>query len=178
MSHLVDVLELEGLLGEDEVRLLYERAKESKYPIVEIGSYRGKSTCALALGSREGKNVPVYAIDPHEPEPYGAQDRAVMLKNIVEMGFADLVRVIDLPSRFTPGFDEDWKLRIGLLWIDGDHEDAVYDWLAWSGRVVRGGWALLHDRHHLQVQKALTLDRYYRRHEDVGGIAQLQRKAR
>ena len=33
--------------------------------IVEIGSYRGATTCALALGSNAGNGVEVFSIDPH-----------------------------------------------------------------------------------------------------------------
>lgn len=33
--------------------------------IVEIGSWKGKSTIWIANGSKDGRNIKVYAIDPH-----------------------------------------------------------------------------------------------------------------
>ena len=51
-----------------ESKALYELALKvpEGQAIIEIGSWCGRSTCALALGSKHGNNVPVYSIDPHE----------------------------------------------------------------------------------------------------------------
>ena len=58
-------LDTEGFLSPDECRLLQRLAGTvTAGAIVEIGSYRGRSTVTLACGA--DKNVPVYAIEPHE----------------------------------------------------------------------------------------------------------------
>lgn len=178
MTTLADVYALDGMLGEEEVELLYQRAKASQHPIVEIGSYRGKSTCALALGSRDGQGVPVYAIDPHQPTadgyPYGAQDRAMMLKNIVACEVADLVRVWDMPSTHTP---QCLVPDVGLLWVDGDHHNVQNDVSYWIANVIGGGWVLLHDRHLSLIEATATWLRQrfdIQRLENVGGIIQLR----
>ena len=38
--------------------------------VVEIGSARGYSTYALALACQQNGRGKVYAIDPHEPNPW------------------------------------------------------------------------------------------------------------
>jgi predicted O-methyltransferase YrrM len=59
--------EIDGWLSDNEGELLFNLAKNCKGEgkIVEIGSWKGKSTVWLASGSKSGKNVKVYAIDPH-----------------------------------------------------------------------------------------------------------------
>src|SRR5204862_2126445 len=54
-----------GWLTPKEGRLLYELARgcTGRGVIVEIGSWKGKSTIWLASGSRRGPGVFVYAID-------------------------------------------------------------------------------------------------------------------
>ena len=59
------VLRTDGWLTADEAQGLAALAAntDSSDVIVEIGSYRGRSTIALALGSR---GASVFAVDPHE----------------------------------------------------------------------------------------------------------------
>ena len=58
---------VEGWLTKDEGRLLHKAAKKcsAKGAIVEIGSWKGKSTIWIAKGSKAGKHARVYAVDPH-----------------------------------------------------------------------------------------------------------------
>ncbi len=62
------VMAVEGQIQREEARCLYNLARHAsaKGVIVEIGSYRGLSTVALAKGSLKGSGIPVYAIDPHQ----------------------------------------------------------------------------------------------------------------
>jgi hypothetical protein len=58
---------VEDSLGLNEAQLLSELASQvSEGYIAEVGSYRGRSTVALTLGSQHSSTVPVYAIEPHE----------------------------------------------------------------------------------------------------------------
>ena len=61
------ITSVEGWLAPEEVEFLYRQAKklENKGVIVEIGSYKGKSTICLAGGSEAGKSIKVYAVDPY-----------------------------------------------------------------------------------------------------------------
>ena len=65
IKKLVDTLD--GWLFEGEGELLYNLAKKSKGNgvIVEIGSWKGKSTIWIGNGSKRGKKIKIYAIDPH-----------------------------------------------------------------------------------------------------------------
>jgi hypothetical protein len=117
---------LEGMIGDLEAKLLTRLASEvDEGCIVEIGSWRGMSTIALANGA----HVPVYAIEPHEHfvgplgGVFGPDDRRAFFENLLEAGVVERVRLVNLSSEVvTPG----WQLPVGLLWVDGDHRyDAV-----------------------------------------------------
>lgn len=144
-------MSVEGAIDRDEAELLYQlAAKVSVGCIVEIGSYRGRSTVALALGSQKGHDSPVYAIDPHEQYVgvlggnFGPEDRLAFYKNMLKTGCVKNVRLINL------GSDEvalAWRRPIGLLWIDGDHsyQAVKRDFENLSRHVVAGGYIAFHD---------------------------------
>jgi hypothetical protein len=54
---------VEGMLQSYETERLYELAGKSKKNILELGSFRGKSTVALLLGAQESGNK-VFTVDP------------------------------------------------------------------------------------------------------------------
>src|SRR6185312_12113676 len=61
------IADIPGWLTDEEGEALYELARgcSGSGVIVEIGSWKGKSTVCLGLGSQAGKSVPIYAVDPH-----------------------------------------------------------------------------------------------------------------
>jgi predicted O-methyltransferase YrrM len=135
------IADVPGWLTDEEGEALYElaRACTGKGVIVEIGSWKGKSTVCLALGSREGASVPVYAVDPHADYRFGD-----FRNNIERAGIAELVRPVASLSQPAAGkFDE----PIELLFVDGAHEyDLVLeDFEKWVPKVVEGGWVAFHD---------------------------------
>lgn len=99
--------------------------------IVEIGSFRGKSTAYLAAGAREGGGAHVYAVDPWDlpGNPYGKHGFSA---GEVRTVFEQQLRSVRLWSRVTPiqAFSTDaaadWAgPPVGLLFIDGDHTEAA-----------------------------------------------------
>jgi predicted O-methyltransferase YrrM len=60
------LLGVPGWLTDEEAAALYELAKActGRGVIVEIGSFKGRSTICLGLGSQAGHAVPVYAVAP------------------------------------------------------------------------------------------------------------------
>jgi len=130
-----------GWLGDEEALALYEAARTctGRGAIVEIGSWRGRSTICLALGSKDGPGVPVVAIDRHTDKTF-----VDFQENIRRAGIADLVRPIRATSdeAFTE-FDE----PIELIFIDASHkyDDVRRDFDQWVPLVVEGGTVAMHD---------------------------------
>ncbi len=142
---------VEGWLYDEEVELLYRLASGVREGvIVEIGSYRGKSTVALALGSRDGSHAPVFAVDPHEDFTgvsgfqFGPRDRDEFSQSILRCGVSELVRPVSLTSAAAA---EGWDLPVGLLWIDGDHryESVKLDLDLWRPYLAPRAFVALHD---------------------------------
>jgi predicted O-methyltransferase YrrM len=135
------IADVPGWLTDEEGEALYELARACRGDgvIVEIGSWKGKSTVCLGLGSQDGARVPVYAVDPHADYRFGD-----FKTNVERAGIADLVRPIaSLSQTAADGFDE----SIELLFVDGSHEyDLVLeDFEKWVPKVVDGGWVAFHD---------------------------------
>jgi predicted O-methyltransferase YrrM len=135
------IADIPGWLTDEEGEALYELARACRGDgvIVEIGSWKGKSTVCLALGSQAGNSVPVYAIDPHADYRFGD-----FKTNIERAGIAELVRPIAaLSQAAADGFEE----PIELLFVDGAHEyDLVLeDFEQWVPKVVDGGSVAFHD---------------------------------
>jgi predicted O-methyltransferase YrrM len=135
------IAHVDGWLTVDEARTLYDaaRACTGRGAIVEIGSWKGKSTIVLARGSRAGSRVPVYAVDPHADYRF-EEFRA----NVERAGIADLVRPIrSLSQPAADTFDE----PIELLFVDGSHDERLVreDAEKWLPKVVDGGFVAFHD---------------------------------
>ena len=116
---------LDGATSEEELFHLFALAQCVRDGcIVEVGSWHGRSTAALAIGSKIAYKVPVYAIEPHEEfrgiygGQFGGADRAKFAKNMLDLDLLDIVRLVNLPSVYVT---HAWPSPIGLLWIDGDH---------------------------------------------------------
>ncbi len=149
------VAEVEGWMSPDQAQRLYHAAAASRpgEQIVEIGSFRGRSTIVLAGGSPDG--VAVVAIDPHagndrgpqEFEGYEAEaseDHEVFNANLAAAGVADKVRHV---RRFSDAAHADVEGAIDVLYIDGAHRfaPARKDIREWGARVRPGGTMLIHD---------------------------------
>ena len=145
------VFGIEGQISKQECELLFELASQvTSGCIVEIGSFRGRSTVALGLGSLSKGGVPVYAIDPHESftgvlgHRFGPQDRTAFFQNILRAGVSEVVRLVNLPSAAAA---RTWDQPISLLWIDGDHryEAVRQDVHGWEPFLVIGGMVAFDD---------------------------------
>ena len=152
---LAAVTGVEGWLSDDQARRLWEAARLVHSPgrIVEIGSFRGRSTIILRLAAKEG--VEVVAIDPHgggdrgpqEISPDGVRgeaDNRAFRANLAAAGVADDVTHVRRMSHEAHPEVED---PIDLLYVDGAHryEPARADIERWGARVRPGGAMLVHD---------------------------------
>ena len=116
-------------MSDDQGRRLYAAAAgcPAGGRIVEIGSFRGRSTIVLASAAADG--VEVVAIDPHAGNDRGPQeiagyvdeaasDRAVFEANLARAGVAGRVRHV---ARFSDDAHGDVDDPIDVLYIDGAH---------------------------------------------------------
>ena len=159
MKHLRELIaDIPGWLTDEEGEALYDLAKgcTGKGVIVEIGSWKGKSTTCLGLGSRAGKSVPIFAVDPHADYRFGE-----FKENIERAGVADLVTPIASKSQAAvSGFDR----PIELLFVDGSHEyeDVKADFDQWVPKLVDGGTIAVHDTTLWEGPKRVVEDNIYR----------------
>ena len=138
---------VDGWLNEAQGAALFDAAAgcSGRGAIVEIGSWKGRSTIWLGHGARLA-GQPVFAVDPHEQsrEDPSAQTLEEFTGNIRRAGVADVVRPLVMTSRAAAAaFDG----GVEVLFIDGDHSDtgAELDAAAWFPRLIEGATVLLHD---------------------------------
>jgi predicted O-methyltransferase YrrM len=137
--------------GYSDLQFLFLAARRGsgEGAIVEIGSYKGKSTVALAFGSKLSRREKVFSIDPH----YGGT-KETMLKNLKMMKVADHVVPVFKRSEETAG---SFGSKVRLLFIDGkhDYESVKKDILSWKNLICEGGMISLHDYDLPDVARAI-----------------------
>ena len=116
-----------GHLGENEARFLglLAACTPATGTIVEIGSFKGRSTVMLAAVASHYGLGPVVAIDPHNspilldletnPDASTYQD---FLNSISTAGVSEHV---EPHVAYSTEVASSWKRPIRVLWIDGDH---------------------------------------------------------
>jgi predicted O-methyltransferase YrrM len=152
---LAAVAGVDGWMTDGQARRLYDAAAAVAAPglIVEIGSFRGRSTIVLASAAGEG--VEVVAIDPHAGNDRGPQeidgfveqaedDHDVFTRNLADAGVSPRVRHL---RRFSDAAHAEVHGQIDVLYIDGAHRygPALHDIREWGRRVAPGGTMLIHD---------------------------------
>lgn len=159
----IDINTVKGFLPEDEAEKLYEVALEASQrgPILEIGSYCGKST--IYLGSACKKNgATLFALDHHR----GSEEHQVgeeyhdpdLFDNEMELvdtfkAFRTNIRRADLEDTVIPIVAasevaaRQWNTPLAMVFIDGGHsmEAALMDYRSWSHHVIKGGILAIHD---------------------------------
>jgi SAM-dependent methyltransferase len=145
--------DVEGWLTEAQAARLDRcaRAVPGGGRIVEIGSFRGRSTIVLARAA--AAEVEVVAVDPHlgsdrgpqeiaaRPE-LGERDTEVFRDNLERHGVGNRVTHVRMLSSDAP-----LPESIDLLYVDGAHRygPARDDLVRWGARVRNGGTMLVHD---------------------------------
>lgn len=154
-----------GFMPDDEGMALYEAGLEAAAfgPLLEIGTYCGKSTLYLAGAARDSdvEGACVVTIDhhhgseEHQPgeeyhdprlvNPEGAVDTLATFRNTIEQaGVSDVVIAIVARSDAVGPL---WCAPLGMVFIDGGHsaEAARTDLDSWSPHVAPGGLLAIHD---------------------------------
>jgi predicted O-methyltransferase YrrM len=168
---------IQGLLEEKEGELLYNIAKDcraEKGVIVEIGSFKGRSTTCLGKGSKAGNQVRVYAIDPHMGSSVHEffniqQTHEEFKKNIKIAGIDDLVFPIFKTSEEAAKIFHE---PIEFLFIDGNHEyeNVKLDFLSWYPKVIYGGIIAFHDQLFFGPRRVIEKYVHMSKHFKVLGI--------
>lgn len=155
-----------GFMPDDEGDALFDAAcslhgDAARAPIVEIGSWCGRSTVWLGAAARQQGTV-VFAIDHHrgseENQPgwewhdptlvdvaTGLIDTLPFFRStIAKAGLEDVVVAIVGAS---PIVASRWNTPIGFLFIDGGHgvDPARADYANWTPHVMIGGLLAIHD---------------------------------
>lgn len=116
-----------GFLTEREARFLALAAAcaPARGTILEIGSFKGKSTVALAsIAARYGLGK-VVTVDPHtapsvtDPDLLGQASSWDDFRSTVRA--AGLETAVEVHRAFSRDLARGWDRPIRLLWIDGDH---------------------------------------------------------
>jgi predicted O-methyltransferase YrrM len=139
----------EGWLTDAQAQRLW-RAGLRGGPVVEIGSFRGRSTVVLALAAGS-----VIAIDPHAGSDRGPQEIAAdaargdadfeaFHANLRAAGVVGRVRHV---RKFSADALGDVDGPISMLYVDGAHRfgPARADLVRWGSRVSPDGTMLVHD---------------------------------
>ncbi|HYI45319.1 MAG TPA: class I SAM-dependent methyltransferase [Actinomycetota bacterium] len=152
-----------GFMPEEEGLALYEAGLRAGKvgPLLEIGSYCGKSAVYLGAAARE-RNTVVYSIDHHrgseEQQPgetfhdprlvdpsTGVVDTLPFFRRTLsDAGLEDVVIGIVGESGTVV---QHWDTPLGLVFIDGGHseEAARNDYACWAPHVMHGGLLAIHD---------------------------------
>lgn len=146
---------VEGWMTEAQARRLDAAARrvQDGGRIVEIGSFRGRSTIVLARAAAAGAEV--VAIDPHLGSDRGPQEIAARPElgeadvetfraNLRRAGVAERVRHVRRRSQEALG---EVPGSVDVLYVDGAHRfgPALGDLRRWGDRVRPGGRMLVHD---------------------------------
>ena len=132
--------DVDGWLLAEDVFKLYDLAYEAAGPILEIGTFHGRSAIAMAMALRDAGNpAPLVSLDV-DPEALAAAGENARRKGV--SGRITLVRGSAAAFfRATTGFVP------AVVFVDGDHSaaGAARDLRALEPHVPDGGFLFLHD---------------------------------
>jgi len=136
------------LVSPHQERWMFTQARHlpDKANIVEIGSFKGRSTCCFALGCGDSRKR-VFAIDT-----FNGNDVDFHHRDFFDQ-FQQNLRRAGVLDRVTPcrGLSHEvvktWDRPIDLLFIDGSHEyeDVLADFNGFFPHVIPGGIVAFHD---------------------------------
>lgn len=158
-----DIERIKGFLAAPEALALYQTALavSTLGPVLEVGSYCGKSTIYLGLACR-ANGATVFALDHHrgseehqlgecfhDPDLYDSEHSEFdsfgeFRRNIEGAGLRDTVVPLVSDSATVA---RHWQTPLAMVFIDGGHslDAALTDYRCWSTQILRGGVLAVHD---------------------------------
>lgn len=159
----VDIDSVKGFLDAEEGKVLFETAKAMGVigPVLEVGSYCGKSTVYLGVACKQTDNT-LFSVDHHrgsEEHQPGEEyhDADLYDPSIGRMDsfreFRATIRRADIEEIVVPMVAPStvvarhWRTPLGMVFIDGGHsfDAAMNDYRSWASHVLRGGIIAIHD---------------------------------
>jgi predicted O-methyltransferase YrrM len=152
-----------GFMPPAEGLALHDAAAQyaGKGPVLEIGSYCGKSTIYLAAAARTRKQHTITidhhrGSEEHQPgweyhDPTMVDQRVGKIDTLpalrATLAVAGLEHDVVVIVGQSKQVAEIWGTPLGLLFIDGGHTDqaAQADYDGWAGHVAPGGALAIHD---------------------------------
>jgi len=154
---------IKGFMDKDEAERLYHIALQAskKDPVLEIGSYCGKSAYIIGSACKENGSL-LFSIDHHkgsEEQQFGeayfdpdlfdkklsrVNTFAFFQETIIRTGLENTVVPIVAASSIAGKM---WKTPISMLFIDGGHsfEACHEDFLTWACHIKPNGFLAIHD---------------------------------
>lgn len=159
----IDIHTVKGFLDPVEGEALYQHALAAAQsgPLLEVGSYCGKSTVYLGAACKARETL-LYAVDHHrgseEHQPgeeyhdnalydarYEHLDSFPSFRHTLKRAeLENTVVPIVAPSVLAARY---WNTPLSMVFIDGGHSmtAALDDYRSWAGHVIRGGLLAIHD---------------------------------
>jgi MMP 1-O-methyltransferase len=152
-----------GFMPDDEGLALYDAARHAGHlgPLLEVGTYCGKSAVYLGAAAREAGTV-LFTVDHHRGSEetqagWEHHDREVVDPQTGRMDTLPFFRrtmqaagledvVVGVVGYSVP-VARAWRTPLGFLFIDGGHAEdvALADYAHWSPHVLPGGVLAIHD---------------------------------
>lgn len=153
MIDISHALTIQGWMSEDELLWLAEIASKCTTSIIEIGSYKGRSSCAIAANTR----ALVYCVDiwsecGTDGWYYDVfRENTMKYLNIIPINRASIWAAREMAA---------WGLKAGMIFIDAahDHFNVRKDIEAWRPLLADNGIFCGHDynhEHHPDVKKVV-----------------------
>ena len=179
---------ISGFLSAKEAGLLYWAAHEwpSSGPVIELGSFEGKSTIVFAKAGRHVYAIDAWALDVPDRSAFG--DNLMTADDIFErfkhnLRAADVDTLVTIYRGRTSHVGCGWTTPGALLYVDAGHTypDVSGDLDLWSKHLKPDGLLLMHDvlgDQFLDVTRAASelLTRHWRVVASSGSIVALSRR--
>jgi predicted O-methyltransferase YrrM len=155
--------DIKGFLAPEEGEALAASAREAGQlgPVLEIGTYCGKSAVYIAPAAAESGSI-LFTLDHHrgseehqpgegyhdpelvDPQTGRFDTLPTLRRNLEAAGLEEKIVVLVGRSGHLAAH---WRTPLGMLFIDGGHsrEAALIDYRGWAGHVLPGGVLAIHD---------------------------------
>ncbi len=158
-----EINRIKGFIDDEEVEKLYAVSLEASTlgPIIEIGSYCGKSAYIIGSACKQNNSI-LFSVDHHrgseEQQPgeaYFDSDlfdkrlsrintlpflQETLARNHLENTVIPIVSASRIAGKM-------WETSLSMVFIDGGHsyEAALNDYQTWSNHIKPGGYLVIHD---------------------------------